>query len=247
MIRPGDTVLDIGGWACPFNRATHVMDAMPYSSRGFYARRYPTGGWKASQGGDTQCFTEATWIVRDLCDKTPFPFADKSVDVVICSHTLEDIRDPVFVVQEMQRIGKRGYIEVPSRELETCRGIDDPNVVGFAHHRWLIETRGSHLAFRHKSHLIHSHWRYSLPTSHRAQMPAERTVTCLFWDGTVTAEEVFELVDDARPELERYVASVRPYAPVRLTASKWSAKAQSFVRRATGRLRRDIARLRAGS
>src|SRR5687768_7187797 len=49
MIRPGDVVLDIGGWACPFNRATHVMDVNPYETRGFYARAYY--GWPASQGG----------------------------------------------------------------------------------------------------------------------------------------------------------------------------------------------------
>jgi hypothetical protein len=38
---------------------------------------------------------------------------------VICSHTLEDIRDPLWVCSEMIRIGKAGYIELP-------RGLQKP-------------------------------------------------------------------------------------------------------------------------
>ena len=34
----GDLVLDIGGWACPFNRANYILDAEPYETRGFYGR-----------------------------------------------------------------------------------------------------------------------------------------------------------------------------------------------------------------
>ena len=29
-------VLDIGGWACPFNRANFVVDVEPYETRRFY-------------------------------------------------------------------------------------------------------------------------------------------------------------------------------------------------------------------
>ena len=34
-----DVVLDIGGWACPFNRANYVIDTVPYDTRGFYKRK----------------------------------------------------------------------------------------------------------------------------------------------------------------------------------------------------------------
>ena len=33
-------VLDIGGWAHPFNRANYVMDLAPYVTRGFHTRRF---------------------------------------------------------------------------------------------------------------------------------------------------------------------------------------------------------------
>src|SRR5689334_18962407 len=46
LISADDVVLDIGGWASPFNRANYVMDAFPYETRGFYR----TFGGPASQG-----------------------------------------------------------------------------------------------------------------------------------------------------------------------------------------------------
>jgi len=123
MLYPDDVVLDIGGWASPFNRANYVMDAEPHETRGYYR----TLGRPPSQGGDREWFTKAAWIQRDICEKTPYPFADKSIDFVICSHTLEDVRDPLWVCREMIRIGRRRYIETPSREVESCRGLE-PNL-----------------------------------------------------------------------------------------------------------------------
>ena len=92
-IGPDDRVLDVGGWACPFNRADWVLDSEPYETRGYYA----TIGLPASQGGDREHFTRETWIRRDICDHDPWPFPDKFFDFSICSHTLEDVRDPLFV------------------------------------------------------------------------------------------------------------------------------------------------------
>jgi hypothetical protein len=112
-LSPADTVLDIGGWARPFNRANFVIDAEPYETRGYYGPGLP------AQGGPQEYFSKQSWCQRDICSRVPYPFADKSIDFVICSHVLEDIRDPLWVCAEMVRIGKRGYIEVPSRVAES--------------------------------------------------------------------------------------------------------------------------------
>ena len=139
IIQPGWKVLDIGGWACPFNRATHVMDAERFETRGYYAKI----GKPAFQGPAQEHFTAATWIQRDICGREPYPFKDKELDFVTCSHTLEDIRDPLWVCSEMVRISRRGYVEIPSRLWETCRGTEHPRLAGLSHHRWLIEITGA--------------------------------------------------------------------------------------------------------
>src|SRR5688572_5342175 len=152
-IAPSDVVLDIGGWARPFSRANFVMDAEPYETRGYYG---------SPQGGTREYFSAETWIQRDICERTPFPFVDKEIDFAICSHTLEDVRDPLWVCSEMIRVAKRGYIEVPSRVAESCRGVESGQV-GWSHHRWLIEIRDRRISFLMKYHKIHSHWRLSFP------------------------------------------------------------------------------------
>jgi len=43
------------------------------------------------------------------------PFKDKEFDFIISSHVLEHVTDPQFFISELERIGKEGYIEVPTR------------------------------------------------------------------------------------------------------------------------------------
>jgi len=43
------------------------------------------------------------------------PFNDKEFDFIISSHVLEHVADPRFFISELERIGKEGYIEVPTR------------------------------------------------------------------------------------------------------------------------------------
>jgi len=43
------------------------------------------------------------------------PFKDKEFDFIISSHVLEHVADPRFFISELERIGKEGYIEVPTR------------------------------------------------------------------------------------------------------------------------------------
>lgn len=232
-----DVVLDIGGWACPFNRANYVLDAEPFETRGYYA----SIGRPASQGGEAECFSEATWIRRDICDKAPFPFADKAIDYVICSHVLEDIRDPIFVCSEMLRVAKRGYIEVPSRISETCRGSESLRSVGLTHHRWLIDLdeQRRHLSFLMKHHMIHSSRRFSFPPSFRRQLTAEDEVHCLFWDDEFSFGEVtIHGLQAIASELETYVSSKYRYTPMTLTFDR----ATQFVRAQVDRVSRRLGR-----
>jgi hypothetical protein len=175
-----DLVLDVGGWASPFNRAQWILDSEPHGTRGFYR----TFGGPPSQGGDREWFTDKTWVQRDICERTPWPFRDHQFDFVICSHTLEDVRDPLWVCSELVRVGKRGYIEVPSRAAESTMGKERPGMAGLSHHRWLIDITGTHIQFVPKWHMIHTSRRFHLPTGFSAP-----PLQWLWWDERLTTAE----------------------------------------------------------
>ncbi|MBN1527599.1 MAG: hypothetical protein JW895_00955, partial [Thermoleophilaceae bacterium] len=111
---PGDAlVLEVGGWARPFSRADWVIDLMPYETRGLYGTPDP----------EPERFTADTWVQRDLCEREPWPFADGQFAFAVCSHTLEDLRDPVWVCHELARVARAGYVEVPGRVQEMTWAI----------------------------------------------------------------------------------------------------------------------------
>jgi hypothetical protein len=244
-LSPTDRVLDVGGWACPFNRATHVLDREPYDTRGFYR----TFGGAPFQGPPEESFSPATWVQRDLCARDPWPWPDGYFDFAICSHTLEDLRDPIGVVRELTRVAKAGYVEVPARQWEHIRGLETRGMVGLSHHWWLIEAAptaagGTHLSFVPKSHFIHIDPRYSFPRRHLAQLaPAER-VTWAWWDAAhpLTAAEVPILHSQA--ELAAFVQRVRPRG---LVASAWDRGVRDglvpAVRRVHAGVGRRVARV----
>jgi len=220
QLGPNDKVLDIGGWAHPFNRADWVMDLGSYETRGYYNKTFARANPIAPLGGSIERFTKETWIQRDICARQPYPFRDKELDYVICSHTLEDIRDPVWVCSEMVRIAKAGYVEIPSRLWETCRG-HEPAIAGLSHHRWLIEIEGNHIRFLQKLHLIHRR-RYSLPKQVLKSLTAEESVTWLFWKDSFSSEEEVLIGDEQQENLTNYVARYHTYP-------KWLIAAEDFI------------------
>ncbi len=236
-------VLDIGGWAHPFNRANYVMDAEPYETRGYYNRTFARNNPFPPLGGTIERFTSDTWIQRDICEKTPYPFKDKSIDLVICSHTLEDIRDPLWVCSEMIRIAKAGYVEVPSRRWESCRG-HERGITGLSHHRWLIDIQDNEVRFLQKFHKIHK-WRYSLPAAALRRMSEKEKVSWLFWRDSFEFREVTLHGDAQTDELERFVDSIQPYPAALVSANRTLEILDHLCRRAIGKGRRTLASLSA--
>jgi hypothetical protein len=78
----------------------------------------------------------------------------------------------------MIRIAKAGYIEVPSRFWETCRG-HEPGIAGLCHHRWLIDIEQDSVRFLSKFHRIHN-WMYSLPRSVLRRLSEAERISWLF-------------------------------------------------------------------
>ena len=196
MLDPGDRVLDVGGWAKPFARADWVVDLMPYATRGLYGDRDP----------DPERFSEETWLSFDICDRNPWPFERDAFDFAICSHTLEDVRDPIWVCSELQRVARAGYIEVPSRLVEQSLGVHRPDLAGWSHHRWLIDRDGTTLRFVFKPHMVSIDPEFHFPASFGAALTADARVEAVFWEGELEAHEVvFIDADEARAYLAGYV------------------------------------------
>lgn len=196
-IGPDDTVLDIGGWAQPFNRANYVVDVMPYETRGVFNHLGP----------DREYFTRDTWINHDVSSRKPLPFEDKQIDFVICSHVIEDVRDPLALCAEIVRVGKRGYLEAPSRVMESIMGIEGKRYPGYCHHRWLVEFGENEVDFRFKSMLLNESWRYHLPKTHLHRLREEDQVAYLFWNDSFECREILQM--SFRKVAEEFEAFVR--------------------------------------
>lgn len=140
-IGPNDRVLDVGGGAVVFPRANAVIDMVPYDERQH----------SEQTGGMQETFSKRDWYVGDICDAAVWQnFTDKQFDFVVCSHTLEDIRDPVFVCSQLIRVAKAGYLEFPSRFREGVKGDPAFLVTGWEHHRWIIDVEDGTVSFTMK-------------------------------------------------------------------------------------------------
>jgi hypothetical protein len=187
-------VLDVGGAGRPFSRADWVLDLLPYEARGQL-------GWTGDPGRER--FTRETWVQRDVCDREPWPFSDRQFDFVICSHTLEDVRDPVWVAQELQRVGAAGYVEVPSLREELTYGIQGP-WVGWGHHHWLVLAGESSIEFVFKHHVVNRQGSH-LPAGAMDGAPPRERVQTLWWEGGFEARERFMLTAE---ELDGFLAGI---------------------------------------
>ncbi len=96
-IKAGERVLDVGCGGWPFTHATHLADKYPET----------TTHRTESLARDHRPFYEV--------DLEKLPFSDKSFDFVFCSHVLEHTENPGIAMRELCRVGKRGYVEVPTR------------------------------------------------------------------------------------------------------------------------------------
>lgn len=153
--QPFVRVLDVGGGDRPLRAATNVIDLMEYG-----ARRVDEGRGKLPES-----FSERAWLVKD-CNERPWPYRRGFFDFVWCSQLVEDIRDPVGVCKEMMRVGKAGIISTVSRDYESSI-VQDDGVVGYHHHRWLVELMNVDLCFTWKSPILHVQPEYR-PKSHRS-------------------------------------------------------------------------------
>ncbi|MDC1095816.1 methyltransferase domain-containing protein [Pelagibacteraceae bacterium] len=64
------------------------------------------------------------------------PFKDKEFDYVILSHVLEHVNDPFMLRAEIERVGKAGYIELPTKLCDNIIFVPKNDALG---HKWWFE------------------------------------------------------------------------------------------------------------
>jgi methionine biosynthesis protein MetW len=197
------SVLDVGGWGSPLARADSVLDLMPYETRGLYG----------ATDADAERFSAGTWVQRDMCAREPWPFDDDQFDFSVCSHTLEDVRDPIFVCSELVRVSKAGYIEVPSRLEEQSHGFQGP-WTGWGHHHWLIDVGERSIDFVFKHHVLHGRDSDHFPPGFRDALTPEQRVQSLWWEGSFDyTERVLMSAEEVDSYLGDFVAAHRHLFP----------------------------------
>ncbi len=120
-------VLDVGSGDKPSWRADVLLDL------------YPGEQYAAQRSGSS-----AARVTRPLfdADAAEMPFADQAFDYTICSNLLEHVPDPGAVIEELMRVSRSGYIEVP--EAASAKIVDFPS------HVWWCRMEGGTLVFSPK-------------------------------------------------------------------------------------------------
>lgn len=95
-------VLDVGSGHNPNQRADILLDNEIKSSI-------------HRSGKEAKIDTNKCFLIADVLS---LPLKDKSIDYVIASHIAEHINNPEVFCNELSRVGKRGYIETPSKICE---------------------------------------------------------------------------------------------------------------------------------
>jgi SAM-dependent methyltransferase len=171
-IKAGGKVLDVGSGNDPFPLATHLADL---------------------HEGETM--HRARPLIKDgrefrVCDIGSMPYKDKEFDFVYCSHVLEHVSDPAKACEEIMRVGKRGYIETPTRTSDIM--LNFTRLPG--HHKWHINLLGHTLIFMEYAdrelrdtglndffYLLHSN--YKNPFQTLMNLHRDLCVNMLLWEG----------------------------------------------------------------
>ncbi len=124
-IPPGSKVLDVGSGGEPFPYANFLIDRFPGKTQHRYNKLL------------TKNLPFCTGSVENL------PYKSNSLDFVYCAHVLEHVDNPTQACEEIMRVGKKGYIEVPTRTSDIIF-----NFARLKHfHKWHISKVGKSLVF----------------------------------------------------------------------------------------------------
>lgn len=158
---PKNRVLDVGysanTWSSEF--VTHYVDIRPSGDNS-----------KVAFEGDINFPQVWEAIESDVLKNGLF-------DYCICSHTLEDIINPVYVASKIKKLCKSGFIAVPSKftEMKVMEG----NYRGYIHHRYIYNVENGKMVGYPKLSFIENDRRFDCLAE---QCKLENSELQLFWN-----------------------------------------------------------------
>jgi len=164
-------VIDLGSGDKPFWRGDIFLDKLAHESQDIH--RITKQGVIKNVGS----FIDA--------DITNIPIKNKYFDFSFCSHVLEHLEEPQKALNEIQRISKAGYIEVPDGIVETI----EPR----RSHFWFIFLNNNKLVFIRKSktmqEILYPHGRKHIYLFKKMKEPFIR----LYWKDKIDYEVIDNL------------------------------------------------------
>lgn len=165
-----DLVIDIGSGDRPFWRADVFLDKLDMND---------------NQRASNSATISSLGIFVDA-DASQTPFKDKAFDFSFCSHLLEHVENPSAVLNEIARISKRGYIEVPNVLAEMIKPF-------YGSHLWfMFFDKNNKLFFYRKGEKLHDlllmnsvYYEYLLS---RTKDPFIR----IYWNDKIDYEVIYE-------------------------------------------------------
>jgi|SRR6185436_18688866 len=182
-IKPGDKVLEIGPGSTPHPRSDVFLEKIYTDMDEFRMQR-----------GNMPEFVTDKKVVHYQGDV--FPFADKEFDYVICSHVLEHVPDAEIFLEEVFRVGKRGYLEFPTIyydylynfPVHTLFLLYEDNVI-----KWMKKSESQLAVFSEVQYLFHQ----SLLKEHYGLVDSlkEYFFQGFEWENEVKRKKVASLID----------------------------------------------------
>ena len=161
------------------------------------------------RGDWSENFKDKEFVICDL-NNTPLPFKDKQFDFSFASHILEHIKEPISFLEEVVRISKSGYIEVPSPLIDNLVSGDDggdPNG-----HKWwsFFNDEKGKLTQRPRLNIVHK--TVDIPELNRLY-PFFRSsfVLELYWEDSIDVEIGNEIYSYEEKEYDLGVDKIEPW------------------------------------
>ena len=120
------------------------------------------------------------------CNVEKTPFKDKEFDFVVASHILEHVENPEKFCDEMMRISKRGYIEVPTPLWDNL--VDGPHFSKYGHKWWVtFDDDKQSIIINRKINVVDKFLSIKEHNLHMAWF-RDSIITQLYWEDKIPIE-----------------------------------------------------------